>query len=82
MKKSQPKWRVVGLLSIISLVLAGCGEPFLSTLKPAGEVAKMQYDLMVLSTIIMLLVIVVVTVIFLVVMFRFRRKGDDKKIPK
>ena len=37
-------------LSVLTLVLSGCGEPFLSTLKPAGEVAETQYDLMILST--------------------------------
>ena len=62
------------------LFLSGCGEPFLSTLKPAGEVAQQQYDLMVLSTAIMVGVILVVVLIFLIVIFKFRRK--DNKIPK
>lgn len=75
------KWRLFSLFSILALILSGCaGKPYLSTLKPAGEVAQMQYDLMKLSTIIMVGVIVVVTVIFLIVVFKFRRKDD--KIPK
>ena len=49
-------------------------------LQPAGEVAKQQYDLMLLSTAIMVGVILVVVVIFLYVIFKFRRKDD--KIPK
>jgi cytochrome c oxidase subunit II len=82
MKKRLQKWRLFALFSTLALILAGCGEPFLSTLKPAGEVAETQFNLMMLSTIIMVLVIIVVTVIFTYVMVRFRRKGDDKRIPK
>ena len=74
------KWRQILFLSVMTLVLAGCGEPFLSTLQPAGEVAKTQYDLMLLSTAIMVGVIIVVVLIFLYVIFKFRRKDD--KIPK
>ncbi len=82
MKKRLQKWRFIGWMSILTLILAGCGEPFLSTLDPAGEVAQKQFDLMLLSTAIMVLVIIVVTVIFLYVVFKFRRKGEDKRIPK
>ncbi|MFE8703678.1 cytochrome c oxidase subunit II [Cytobacillus sp. FJAT-54145] len=78
--KRLAKWRLFSVLAIMTLILSGCGEPFLSTLRPAGEVAKMQYDLMLLSTAIMVGVIVVVTLIFLIVIFKFRRK--DEKIPK
>jgi len=74
------KWRLLPLIVVIAL-LAGCGEPFLSALQPAGEVAQMQYDLMVLSTLIMVGVIAIVAVIFIVVVVRFRRKSDDE-IPK
>lgn len=67
----------------MALLLAGCGKPFLSTLQPAGEVADMQYNLMLLSTAIMVIVIAVVTIIFLYVVTRFRRrKGEENKIPK
>lgn len=65
---------------LAALVLSGCGKPFLSTLQPAGEVAKTQYDLMLLSTAIMLGVIIVVSVIFIIAIVRFRRK--DERIPK
>lgn len=83
MKKWLPKWRIMLLFSMIALLLAGCGKPFLSTLQPAGEVADMQYSLMLLSTIIMVLVIVVVTIIFIYVVVRFRRReGDEDVIPK
>lgn len=83
MKKRLQKWRLLSLFAALTLILSGCGEPFLSALKPAGEVAQVQYDLMVLSTIIMVLVIAVVVIIFTIVVTRFRRKkGDENKIPK
>jgi cytochrome c oxidase subunit 2 len=78
--KRLAKWRLISLFSILALVLSGCGEPYLSALKPAGEVADMQYDLMKLSTLIMVGVIIIVMVIFFLVIIRFRRKDD--KIPK
>jgi cytochrome c oxidase subunit 2 len=73
-------WRLISLFAILTLVLSGCGEKFVSTLTPAGEVADMQYDLMKLSTLIMVGVIIIVMVIFFIVIVRFRRKDD--KIPK
>lgn len=83
MKKWLPKWRLLSLFSLMALLLAGCGKPYLSTLQPQGEAADMQYSLMLLSTGIMVLVIAVVTIIFIYVMVRFRqRKGDENKIPK
>lgn len=74
------KGRLMLFFAFLMLILSGCGKPFLSTLKPAGEVAKEQYDLMLLSTGIMVGVILVVTIIFTIVLLRFRRK--DEKIPK
>ena len=83
MKQWLSKWRLVPLFSLMALLLAGCGKPYLSTLQPAGEVAEIQYNLMLLSTAIMVLVIIVVTIIFIYVVARFRqRKGDENKIPK
>ncbi|KXG10420.1 cytochrome c oxidase subunit II [Anoxybacillus rupiensis] len=83
MKKWLLNWRLFSLFSVMALLLAGCGKPFLSALQPAGEVADMQYSLMLLSTAIMVLVIVVVTIIFIYVVIRFRRrKGEENKIPK
>ncbi|MED4532689.1 cytochrome c oxidase subunit II [Metabacillus fastidiosus] len=83
MKKWLTKWRLLSLFALMTLVLAGCGEPFLSALQPAGEVAQMQYDLMMLSIIVMLVVIAVVAVIFIYVVIKFRRrKGEEDKIPE
>ncbi|PLR79204.1 cytochrome c oxidase subunit II [Bacillus sp. V3-13] len=78
--KRLAKWRLFSLFAGLTLILSGCGKPFLSALQPAGEVAQKQYDLMLLSTAIMVSVILAVTVIFIIVMVRFRRK--DEKIPK
>ncbi|WP_059170012.1 cytochrome c oxidase subunit II [Bacillus sp. FJAT-27445] len=79
--KRLAKWRLFPLFTALALILSGCGEPYLSALRPAGEVAEMQYWLMKLSTGIMVVVILVVIIIFLIVMFKFRRKHDDE-IPK
>lgn len=78
--KRLAKWRLISMFAILSFILSGCGEPFLSTLRPAGEVAEIQYDLMKLSTLIMVGVIAVVMVIFVLVIVKFRRK--DEKVPK
>ncbi|WHY68583.1 cytochrome c oxidase subunit II [Neobacillus sp. SuZ13] len=78
--KRLAKWRLFSLFSILALVLSGCGEPYLSTLRPAGEVAETQYDLMKLSTLIMVGVIIIVAIIFVLILVRFKRKDD--KIPK
>ncbi|MFD1705759.1 cytochrome c oxidase subunit II [Siminovitchia sediminis] len=80
MKLWLQKWRLISVLAILALVLSGCGEPFLSALTPAGEVAKQQYDLILLSIGIMTLVVVVVIIIFTFAIIKFRRKDD--RIPK
>ncbi|MBD1380950.1 cytochrome c oxidase subunit II [Metabacillus arenae] len=83
MKNWLTKWRLFTVFALMTLVLAGCGEPFLSTLQPAGEVADMQYSIMILSTIMMVVVVAVVTIIFVYVVVKFRRrKGDEDKIPE
>lgn len=82
MKRKLHKWLYLTLLGILAFVLSGCGIASLSSLRPAGEVAQTQYNLMLLSTAIMVLVVIVVTIIFLIVMFRFRRKKGDETIPK
>ncbi|MFX3624323.1 MAG: cytochrome c oxidase subunit II [Ectobacillus sp.] len=77
------QWRLVSLVSLLALLLGGCGKAFQSTLIPQGEVAKMQYDLLLLSSAIMVGVVLVVTAIFFYVIVRFRRKkGQESFIPK
>lgn len=58
----------------------GCGKAFQSTLIPQGEVAKMQYDLLLLASAIMVGVVLVVTIIFLYVIVRFRQKERSGRL--
>jgi cytochrome c oxidase subunit II len=82
MKARLTKWRLFSIVAMMALILSGCGEPFVSTLQPAGEVAQTQYDLMILATLIMVLVIIVVVIVYTVAIVRFRRKKGDTTIPK
>ncbi|KQL54758.1 cytochrome B [Heyndrickxia shackletonii] len=75
--------RLMSVFAVLALALSGCGKPYLSTLDPAGEVARKQYHLMILSTGIMLIVIAVVVIIYVTALIRFRRKkGKEDYIPK
>jgi cytochrome c oxidase subunit II len=83
MKQWLQKWRLVSVFAILALALSGCGKPYLSALKPAGEVAQKEYHLMVLSTSIMVIVLAVVVILYVTALIRFRRKkGREDYIPK
>ncbi|MFJ8261662.1 cytochrome c oxidase subunit II [Rummeliibacillus sp. NPDC094406] len=83
MMKGLKKWRLFAMLTALIVFLSGCGKDYLSTLSPAGEVAKDQHNLMLLSTAIMTLVILVVVVIYVLALIRFRRKKvGENVIPK
>ncbi|OMP68494.1 cytochrome c oxidase subunit II [Domibacillus epiphyticus] len=82
MKQKLTKWRLLTVFGLLALVLSGCGEPFLSTLRPAGEAGQIAYDLMILSTVIMVGVVIVVSIMFAVAVIKFRRKKGDDSIPK
>lgn len=70
-------------MTLILLVLSGCGVANLSTLDPKGPVAEMQLSLMTTSIYVMIFVILVVFAIFAYVLVKFRAKpGDEDKIPK
>ncbi len=45
------KW--LGLITLLAVFASGCGKNNLSTLKPAGEVGQEQFNLMLLSIVIM-----------------------------
>lgn len=79
MMKGLKKWRLFSLLAALTVFLAGCGQEELSTLLPAGQVGRDQFNLLLLSSAIMLLVIIVVMIIFVVSLVRFRRSklGED-----
>jgi cytochrome c oxidase subunit 2 len=59
--------------------LSGCGREEISTLLPAGEVANDQFNLLILSTVVMAFVILVVTIIYVLAIVKFRRSkvGED-----
>ncbi|MFX3674230.1 MAG: cytochrome c oxidase subunit II [Paenisporosarcina sp.] len=83
MMKGLKKWRLFSMLTALMVFLAGCGEEHLSTLTPAGQVGRDQYNLMLLSTGIMVLVIVVVLVVYILAIIKFRRsKVGEDTIPK
>ena len=79
MMKGLKKWRLFSLLAALTVFLSGCGNEELSTLLPAGQVAKDQFTLLLLASGIMLFVILVVVIIYVVAILRFRRSklGED-----
>jgi len=83
MMKGLKKWRLFSLLAALTIFLSGCGEEYLSTLSPAGEVGRDQFNLLLLATAIMTFVIIVVVIIYVIALTRFNRKkiGEDV-IPK
>lgn len=83
MMKGLKKWRLFSLLAALTIFLSGCGEEYLSTLTPAGQVGRDQFNLLLLSSAIMALVIVVVVVIYVLALVRYRRsKVGENVIPK
>ena len=83
MMKGLKKWRLVAMLTVIAAFLSGCGEEYLSTLKPTGPVGKEQLNILILSVIIMTFVVVVVSVIYLLAFSKFRRsKVGEEYMPK
>jgi len=83
MMKGLKKWRLFSLLAVMMVFLSGCGEEYISALKPSGEVGKEQLNLLLLTTVIMTLVVVVVSVIYLLAFLKFRRsRVGENVIPK
>lgn len=83
MMKGLKKWRLFSLLAALTIFLSGCGEEYLSTLTPAGQVGRDQFNLLLLSSAIMALVIIVVVIIYVVALVKFRRsKVGENVIPK
>ncbi|UOE92975.1 cytochrome c oxidase subunit II [Alkalihalobacillus sp. LMS39] len=69
-------------LTLLALLLAGCGEENLTALDPKGPQSQWLYDYMILSLVIMIFVAVVVFSIFFIILFKFRRKPGDDAYPK
>jgi cytochrome c oxidase subunit 2 len=82
MNRLKKFWRLIPLFAVMTLLLAGCGDPTLSALEPKGPVAKEQLFLMKLSLSIMILVVLVVFAIYLFVLVRFRERKGQTGIPK
>ncbi len=83
MKGLTSKFKAIGALMILALILSGCGESFLSALRPKGQGASDILELMILSIAIMLFVFVVVMIIYVFVLLKFRRKkGQEDFIPE
>lgn len=66
----------------MALLLAGCGDPSLSTLLPQGPIAREQYDMMLLSFYLMMGVFVVVIAIYAYVLIRYRKRPGQDEIPE
>lgn len=79
MKKGLKKWSLFPVLAAMAVFLSGCGEDYISALKPAGTVGKEQFNLLLLAACIMTLVVVVVSVLYLLTFAKFRRSklGED-----
>ncbi|MFS0574383.1 cytochrome c oxidase subunit II [Sporosarcina sp. 179-K 3D1 HS] len=83
MMKGLKKWRLFSLLAALTVFLAGCGQEELSTLLPAGQVGKDQFNLLLLASAIMLFVILVVVTIYVIALVRFRRsKLGEQHVPE
>ncbi|MGM8214340.1 cytochrome c oxidase subunit II [Bacillaceae bacterium W0354] len=83
MKGWMSRFKAVFALSLLAILLSGCGEPFLSALQPQGEVAEKIFFLMILSVGIMTFVFLVVMIIYTFVIIKYRRKkGQEDYIPK
>lgn len=67
---------------LLALVLAGCGDPSISSLNPSGDVAEKQLRLIILSLLIMLAVMAVVLIIYFYVLVRFRKRPDQTEYPE
>jgi cytochrome c oxidase subunit II len=73
---------VLGVLGLLSLMLSGCAfDSVQSTLDPIGPVAKVQYDLLIFTTILSLIVCAGVGLALYWVMTRFRRRQGDTSVP-
>lgn len=83
MMKGLKKWRLFSLLAALTIFLSGCGEEYLSTLTPAGQVGRDQFNLLLLASAIMTFVVIVVVIIYVLALVKFRRKKvGENVIPK
>jgi cytochrome o ubiquinol oxidase subunit II len=63
---------------VFLLALGGCGGPVVD---PAGDIARQQFDIILISTALMLLIIVPVIVLIILFAWRYRKGGDGTYDP-
>lgn len=74
-------WPVLAVLGMLVL-LSGCDfAAHQSTLDPLGPVAKVQYDILIFTTILSLIVCAGVGIVLYMAMTRFRRRAGDTSVP-
>lgn len=78
MRRLRPVLAVLGML----VLLSGCDfATHQSTLDPLGPVAKVQYDILIFTTILSLIVCAGVGIVLYMAMTRFRRRAGDTSVP-
>ncbi|AIQ10984.1 cytochrome c oxidase subunit II [Paenibacillus durus] len=82
MRTWQSARRLLPLIAVFGMVLAGCGREDLSVLRPQGPAAESSLGLMKLAISIMIVVLLIVFSIAAYVMIRFRRKPGQNGIPE
>ncbi len=81
-KKWRSRWRLGALLPLMIWLMTGCSQENLSTLIPAGPVAREQLWLMKFSLGVMLIVFVVVIAVFFYVLVKYRKRKGQTGIPE
>ncbi|MCT2538095.1 cytochrome c oxidase subunit II [Aquibacillus koreensis] len=83
MKGWMGKVRALFLLSILSLILSGCGVENLSAFLPKGYGAEVSLDIIFISLAVMIFVFIIVMVIYTIVLVKYRqKKGQEDFVPK
>src|ERR1700730_7982940 len=63
--------------ALAAVLLIGCGSQYM-VLNPAGPVGKTEYNLIVLSTILVAIVVIPVLAILVYIVYRYRDKPGNK----
>lgn len=74
MKLNPFKWIVVALIPIF---LSGCSKNYV-VLNPQGPVAKTEYNLIILSTILIAIVVIPVLILLFYIIYRYRDRPGNK----
>ncbi|GAB3068147.1 cytochrome c oxidase subunit II [Virgibacillus ainsalahensis] len=83
MKGWMGKFKAFFSVSIIALLLAGCGKENLTSFIPKGYGAESSLNLIIISTAVMAFVFLIVMIVYVIAIMRFRRKkGQEDYIPK